>query len=217
MKLKIYHLPLVGLLTFGLGRLYNQLPSDISSLSDVWNKVGSKVSTFAPNDYSTVQLNSDKVVSACSNRGIMLDKIRDYSTGITYASLPKGGYIVSRGQEKGSSKVTYAVQMQNFGTKFEPKEGFEILSCGKINFKALKRKSVLFANLDPKKFSFTITSTDNINNAWLEVKDAEESRVYIAFVENQAPVIVRLYGRNTSIQNFGDLNKVRIASFDISK
>jgi hypothetical protein len=216
MKLKIYHIPLCGIFTYGLTALFINLNPKLPSVTKVPNTLGKSTSLVSADEIKSLQADANIMFEACAKRGVQLDKIKDYSTGVTHVTLPKGSYIVTK--DANNNNTHYEIQMTNFGDRLVLKRDQKVTSCGKFNFGLLKRHSVRFGQLDPKVYSFEITTSEGQpTTTFLKVKGASETRVYVAFIEGQAPDVVKVFGRQSSIQNYGDINNVRIGSFDMSE
>jgi hypothetical protein len=154
------------------------------------------------------------LANLCKNAGVVLDVKRDYNTGETSVRVPQGTYYTATDLKY--KHTSRRVEM-DYGFVYPAIfDNDKVLSCGQVNLEVLKKRSIPFTQLDSSIYlaEDNIDKRTNQKYTSISVKNAKPSMIYIAFIEGRTPIVVFNNGGGTSIQNYGTLSQVRIASFD---
>jgi hypothetical protein len=158
-----------------------------------------------------------KLANMCNEAGVAIEVIRDYNTGETSVRVPRGTFYttIDAKHEHTSRRVVL-----DYGYEYPAIfDDDKATSCGYVNLDVLKTQSIPFTQLDPSIYQ----AEENIDQrtkdkyTFIAVKNAKPSTVYIAFIDGQMPAVVYNNGGGTSIRNFDNLNRVKIASFDVKE
>jgi hypothetical protein len=157
------------------------------------------------------------LANMCNEAGVATEVIRDYNTGETSVRVPRGTYYttIDAKHEHTSRRVVL-----DYGYEYPAIfDDDKATSCGHVNLDVLKKQSIPFTQLDPSIYTSEeiINPPPRTNYTFIKVKNAKSSSIYLAFIEGQAPTVVYNNGGGASIRNFDNLNRVKIASFDVKE
>jgi hypothetical protein len=158
-----------------------------------------------------------KLANMCNEAGVATEVMRDYNTGETSVRVPRGTYYTTTdAKHEHTSRRVVLDYGYEYPAIFDDDKA---TSCGYVNLDVLKKQSIPFTQLDPVIYQ----AEENIDQrtkekyTFIKVKNAKPSMIYIAFIDGQMPAVVYNNGDGTSIRNFGNLNQVKIASFDVKE
>jgi hypothetical protein len=158
-----------------------------------------------------------KLANMCNEAGVATEVKRDYNTGETSIRVPRGTYYttIDAKHEHTSRRVVL-----DYGYEYPAIfDDDKATSCGYVNLDLLKKQAIPFTQLDPSIYQAeeSINTQTKGKYTFIKVKNGKPSMIYIAFIDGQTPTVVCNNNGCGSISNFGNLNRVRIASFDVKE
>jgi hypothetical protein len=218
MKLTYNHVPFGILFTGGMIGLMIHVQAKISYSVSKINQNTKAFETITSKTNQQITADTQSIIAMCNSKGVKLNLSKEYSSGLTYASLPRGGYILTEGNYKGEPSNVTEIELNNYGKRVVIIPGQKIINCGQVDLEALKQKARPFGQIRDLKASFEITKVDGkTTTTFLKVERRMDKMVYLAFVSGQPVVIANSFMGSQDVSGYTNINDVKLAWFDLSQ